>query len=168
MATGGSRRVASRRLSRSPDVAGHVGIGERPTVTAAIGNRPPRDGPIQRFHAILQAELSTTQKMVLLALAKHADSKGHCWPSQQTLMRLSSLSRRAVQKALDDLDEMGVIEVRRRCDDSGRRTSNLYVIDFSNPKLKGDGAPRAHTPAHEVRKRGRTSCAKNSIRGTQP
>jgi DNA-binding transcriptional ArsR family regulator len=66
---------------------------------------------------------SSTDKIVLLALANRADDKGRCWPSVATLVRETELSERSVQNALSRLKVRGLIEALPM-----RRRSSVYVI----------------------------------------
>ena len=42
----------------------------------------------------LPEEVGSTCRLVLLALADHADADGKCWPSYARLMSMTGLSRR--------------------------------------------------------------------------
>jgi hypothetical protein len=86
---------------------------------------------VQALAAVFQLEIeSPTVKLVLLALANHADADGRCWPSQKTLAGLTSLSERAIRSALDVLTKDGWIgrEERRRPD--GSRASDVVTLLF--------------------------------------
>ncbi len=54
-------------------------------------------------------EGTPARKMVLLALGKHANGRGECFPKIATLARLTCQSRRTVQRALNELEEEGTI-----------------------------------------------------------
>ena len=54
-------------------------------------------------------DLSSTQKLVLLALADWANDDGLCWPSIERVAKKSSLKKRAVQLAIRSLEEMKFI-----------------------------------------------------------
>jgi hypothetical protein len=73
--------------------------------------------------------LTTTQKIVALSLASHADKNGECFPSLGRIMYRCSLSRRAVQNALDALEGAGCISIAKN---AGRGGANKYR--FSAPK----------------------------------
>lgn len=75
-------------------------------------------------------DLSSTQKLVLLALADWANDEGLCWPSIDRVAKKSSLKKRAVQLAIRSLEEMQFI---RREEVIGR--GNKYWI---------------HIPLHEM------------------
>jgi hypothetical protein len=68
-------------------------------------------------------DLSSTQKLVLLALADWANDEGLCWPSIDRVAKKSSLKKRAVQLAIRSLEEMQFI---RREEVIGR--GNKYWI----------------------------------------
>jgi len=80
--------------------------------------------------------LTTSSKMVLIALAQHADSAGHCWPSLERIAGLSCLSERATRYALRKLEDLGLLHARHRLG-----TSTRYTLTLSG------AAPLAPTPA---------------------
>lgn len=51
--------------------------------------------------------LSSTEKLVLLALADCANDEGDCWPSIATLGRKASVGERSVQRSIQALKEAG-------------------------------------------------------------
>lgn len=54
-----------------------------------------------------------TSKLVLLALASHADEEGRCWPSVSRLASMTGLSERAVTKSLAALEHTGLFTRER-------------------------------------------------------
>lgn len=70
--------------------------------------------PLAALRAVLDSDLSAHCKLVALVLVRHADVAGECYPSLPRIMAQSSLSRRAVQRALKTLDAAGVVKVARR------------------------------------------------------
>lgn len=79
--------------------------------------------------------LSSTEKLVLLHLAEHANEKTlQCWPSVSTLSRECSLSSRSVIRSLKKLVELGLIkkDVQHK---NNRQTSNMYRLNL-NPVAK--------------------------------
>ncbi len=58
--------------------------------------------------------LQATAKLVLLALADHADEEGRCWPSLGRLEQMTGLNRSTITRALSSLD--GVLISRDRSD----------------------------------------------------
>jgi DNA-binding transcriptional ArsR family regulator len=67
-------------------------------------------------------------KLVLLKLTDNANDAGECWPSQRRLAAECEMSRATVQRKLDKLEELGLVEVSLRKRDNGSQTSNLYRI----------------------------------------
>jgi len=74
--------------------------------------------------AIHVAGISSTEKLVLIALADHVNEAGECWPSLVRLMDLTGFSRQGVVNAVHRLEQHGLI---RRVKRSGRAT----VYDLS-------------------------------------
>lgn len=73
--------------------------------------------------AFEQRLANPTAKLVLLALADHADGNGLCWPSISRLEQRTSLSRSSVIRALAELEQLRLIERTRR-----GPTSNSYLL----------------------------------------
>lgn len=84
--------------------------------------------------------ISSTQKMVALVLAQHANDAGECFPSMERMVKMTSLSDRAVQKAICELEKVGIITRQVR---SGRAT--IYTI---NPRTTF--TPEAGSPPNVV------------------
>jgi hypothetical protein len=72
-----------------------------------------------------RTDLSSTQKLVLLALADWANDEGLCWPSVNRLAAKASLTNRGVQKSIRSLEDMGFI---RREEVTGK--GNRYWISI--------------------------------------
>ena len=68
-------------------------------------------------------DLTSTQKLVLLALADWSNDEGLSWPSIDQLMKKSSLKKRAVQITIRSLEESGFV---RREEVTGK--GNRYWI----------------------------------------
>lgn len=78
-------------------------------------------------------DLPTTEKMVLLILADHADDEGqNAWPSVARIARKASISERQVQRILRSLCDSGFIAVERQAGGSREqredRRPNRYTI----------------------------------------
>ena len=54
-------------------------------------------------------DLTSTHKLVLLALADWANDEGLCWPSINRLAAKTSMAGRSVQRLIRQLEEMGFI-----------------------------------------------------------
>ncbi len=73
--------------------------------------------------------LGPTERLVMLALADHADDEGKCYPSISRLQDRTGLSERAVQKTVTALRESGHLSVKVG---GGRGNANLYTVN-ANP-----------------------------------
>jgi hypothetical protein len=67
-------------------------------------------------------------KVVLLALADHANERGICWPSISLLMQRAHVGERTVQRVIQSLEDAGFITRERRQRENGGDTSNLYRL----------------------------------------
>jgi DNA-binding transcriptional ArsR family regulator len=68
-------------------------------------------------------------KFVLIALANYADHKGVCFPSAKTIQKFTSLSEKTIYRAFKKLEEMGLVEMkRRRRDDGGYSTYEFQFL----------------------------------------
>ncbi len=58
---------------------------------------------------------SPTAKLVLMALADHANADGECWPTMKTVAELAGVSQRSVHNHVKALETAGLVErVERR------------------------------------------------------
>lgn len=83
---------------------------------------------------VLELGLPLPQKAVLLALLKHVDADGRCFPSLATLATLTSQSERTVGRALNALEAAGYLTRQIRATNKGR-SSTLYQL---TDKLSSD------------------------------
>lgn len=76
-------------------------------------------------------------KMVLVGIAWHTSDNPElgCFPSQQTLANYANVSVRQVRRAINDLIELGEIEVVKHGGiiGSGNQTTNMYYIRLDCP-----------------------------------
>ena len=79
-----------------------------------------------------QTTASSGQRLVLLALADHADDVGICWPSVARLSRLTAISERQVRDHLNALVELGLLQKERRRRQDGSLTVNTYFLAMPN------------------------------------
>lgn len=88
-------------------------------------------------------DLTSTQKLVLLALADWANDEGLCWPSIDRVAVKASLKRRAVQMTIRSLEESGFL---RREELVGRGNKYWVNIPVQNMHPCINDTP----PAHEM------------------
>jgi hypothetical protein len=88
---------------------------------------------IHHLNSAWEANLPTTAKFVLVALADHANAEGLCWPSIARLCSRTGLSERAVRNALNLLEVRGELHRRRR----GPRSSIYQLTPGSDAAARG-------------------------------
>ncbi len=74
--------------------------------------------------------LKLTQRATLVAfyLINRADIEGTCFPGVKTIARDCNISSRTVQRALNDLEEVGFLARESRFHEQGGQRSNLYYL----------------------------------------
>ena len=82
-----------------------------------------------------QQPIKSTAKLVLLALADHANDDGKCWPGIETVAKKCGISRIAVINNISKLRKSGFVNSERRYTEEGRRTSNVYTLCLSTDNL---------------------------------
>lgn len=108
----------------------------------------------------MEAELSGTEKLLLLVLRIRAGDNGRCWPSQSRLARDTGLTERTIQAATAKLKLRGLIEVEPAASD---RRSNEYRLNLPEaasrtPKLKHERRSSiAKSNSGNSRRNGRSS-----------
>jgi hypothetical protein len=85
-------------------------------------------------------DLTSTEKIVLVALADRADDDGLCWPGHKSLSTKCGLNRRTIVRVVDRLANKGLISIERRHREDGSLMSNRYVLHV-NDMVQGDEAP---------------------------
>ena len=75
-----------------------------------------------------QQPVGGSDKLVLVALADHADDDGICWPGQKGVATKCGLSKRTVTAAIARLTEARILAVEERLRPDGSRTSNRYHL----------------------------------------
>ena len=69
-------------------------------------------------------KIEPTRKLILMALADHADDDGVCWPSMNKLADKCSVSRRTVLRNINALKEDGIISSSHRHREDGSMSSS--------------------------------------------
>lgn len=105
--------------------------------------------PLDRLNAAWDVTgLTPPQKNVLVALVKHSDDSGACWPQIDRLAEMTAYGERTVRKALGELEADGwFVRERDRRPWDGKLAGYRYRVDLD--KLLGhvpaadEGAPPA-------------------------
>ena len=80
------------------------------------------------------AALGPVDILVYLAIAKHADSGGVCWPSQACIAKTARVHRATVAEALKHLETRGYLKRTARFKPDGAVTSNAYQLMPIEPR----------------------------------
>lgn len=79
-------------------------------------------------------KLSHLERLVLIFLADYADAGGRCYPAQSTIAERLDVHERTVRRAVDALEEMGLLTKVARRRHPGRRGQGtiLYKLTVDN------------------------------------
>jgi DNA-binding transcriptional ArsR family regulator len=91
-------------------------------------------------------------KLVLLAIAHHADNKGEAFPSYARINELTGIAKRTITRKISLLVELGLLHAEERTRPNGSRTSTLYRVDIKSgvahvPNRQGASAKMAAPPS---------------------
>lgn len=82
-----------------------------------------------------QPTSSSGQKLVLLALADHANDDGHCWPGMKRIADKCDMSARQVSTHVSNLEKAGILTTNRRMKDNNQYSTYDYQLNFSSGSL---------------------------------
>ena len=82
-----------------------------------------------RAVASLDQTLRGSERLVMLALAIHANDELECWPSVPTIAREAGISERQTYRAIAGLEGRGLID---RKSGGGRRKANTYRLGIED------------------------------------
>lgn len=109
---------------------------------------------VEAMSWVWKQELPPNGRLVLLAIADHADDNGgNAFPSQSTLARKTGYGERQIKNILDALVRTGVLTVSR-CHIPNRpahRQPNLYQINMSQPMSVSKAEFTTAGPSEELR-----------------
>lgn len=100
-----------------------------------------RKGEFGIFPALQLKGLDPYKQTVMAWLIFHTNTEGQCFPSIDTLVEETGISKRKLVDVLQELHRMGLIEKTIRNSKAGRK-STLYTVYKKRPS-----APRASTPS---------------------
>jgi hypothetical protein len=93
---------------------------------------------------VLFSSVSPNAVRLFAVLNRYANKRGQAWPSRKTLAELMDVSVATIDRAKDELVELGALTVENRQGPNGDPTSNIYTLVMSSPMRRG-------TPTHEER-----------------
>lgn len=114
-------------------------------------------------------DLSSTQKLVLLALADWANDDGLCWPSINRLAIKASLTSRAVQKTIRSLEDAGFIRREEVLGKGNRYWISTPLNDvhpcptFTPPPNDVHPTPEPRSPNTSITHQLTTKCIKEML-----
>jgi hypothetical protein len=96
---------------------------------------------IRVMSEVWRTNLPTTEKMVLLVIADHANDEGiEAWPSQATIAKKASISIRTVQRCVNNLVKANYLKMEKRAGGSATcredRRPHRYTINLN--RVRGD------------------------------
>src|SRR5208337_2837518 len=116
-------KVSARGLSRAPYLwegnmlSDSIGVERRRLPFTLIENIVLED-----------KALGPVDILVYLALAKHADHEGTCWPSMATIAKVARVCRSKVFETIKHLEARGYLKRSARFRPDGGVTSNVYHL----------------------------------------
>ena len=90
---------------------------------------------------ILHADISSNAVRLYGVLNRFANSRGHAWPSRKTIAEIMRVSVATVDRAKEELVEIGALTVEARTTASGDPSSNLYILHTSHVDNSGTLSP---------------------------
>jgi len=103
-----------------------------------------------------------TSKLVLMALADHANADGECWPSMKRIAEISGISARQVSNHIVELTRLGYVEKADRRRYGGQYRGWDYIVCYRR-KPATTGSPLPVTSGSPA-----TSPAEASFRSEPP
>lgn len=80
------------------------------------------------FAKIYSLDLPHRAKAVYMYLRDRSDKNGQCYPAIGTIARELQLSRRTVERAIQDLIHAGLLKTEQRWRENGGRSSLLFIL----------------------------------------
>lgn len=80
------------------------------------------------FAEIYAKELPHRAKAVYMYLKDRSNKEGQCYPAIGTIAKELQLSRRTVERAIDDLVRAGLVTKEQRWRENGGRSSLLFTL----------------------------------------
>ena len=98
-------------------------------------------------------QLPPLPKLVLLAIADHADDSGYAWPGVSGVAQKCGVSKRTVQRYVNVLVQLKIVDVETRQRSDGSHTSNAYQLNIHgcHPPVSDSHPPMTgETPPHDT------------------
>ena len=106
---------------------------------------PPTEQYFRMYNKVFDLNLRATTFLLYSYLLCCAGSKGHCWPSLETISRKTGLSVSTIQDHLKILERRKLIR-KSKHGGPGWNKNNVYtLLDLENPEVYRD-----HTEPEEL------------------
>lgn len=114
-------------------------------------------------NCIFDIDISPSSKLIYVALCKYANKNGVCYPSIETLSKVTNIkSRTTIIKCIHELSQHGLIEVIR-----GKHNSNTYIIKsqhyIDNAYQSCSKIEQDKYSVQEINQSKNESCSKNEL-----
>jgi len=86
-------------------------------------------------------------KLILMAIADHADDSGYAWPGYRGIAKKCGASYRSIQRHVHFLELQGILKVDARQRPDGSSSSNGYTVVMNG--AKNEGASESPPPTSE-------------------
>lgn len=124
---------------------------------------------IQAVGWALEQQIPAGPKLVLVALANHADhTTGLCWPSVATIAHEASCSPRAVYRFVADLTRNGYVMAQKKRGKDGRQRSNNYWLLFDRAETEWSAVPPSHAQDAEAETVAEQDVAPDAVHEDEP
>ena len=90
---------------------------------------------------VLHADISANAVRLYGVLNRFANSRGHAWPSRKTIAELMGVSVATIDRAKEELVDLGALTIEPRTTPSGDPSSNLYILHISHVENSGPLSP---------------------------
>lgn len=77
---------------------------------------------------------NSLNKLCLLMLANYANAEGEAYPSYKRLAEMCSCNDRTIMRSIKSLEELGMVKIKPRFTDSGKQTSNTFILCMRGDK----------------------------------
>ncbi|MCA6269180.1 helix-turn-helix domain-containing protein [Phenylobacterium sp.] len=82
-------------------------------------------------------DVTSPEKLVLLALANFANNQNQSWASQSTMAKMTALTTKTIRKALASLEASGLITRQERHREDGSRSTDLITLNVAQTASGG-------------------------------
>jgi len=79
-----------------------------------------------------QHSIKGNTKLVLLAMAEHADMSGVCWPGLDRVEEMTEANEKTVISCVQTLIDINLVKEIKRRTRKGRRRSSIYILNMDN------------------------------------